>query len=81
MTIAKSFGARLKKIRKQQGFSQERLSEISGLHRTYISSLERGARNPTLSTLYVLAEALDVEVVCLVNQEVGEGQNFKIEDL
>ncbi len=61
--------------------SQERLSEVSGLHRTYISSLERGARNPTLATLYVIADALDVGVVCLINQEEGESQDFTIEDL
>jgi len=66
MNIVKSFGARLQSIRKKQEISQEKLAEISGLHRTYISSLERGARNPTLTTLDSLAQALNVDVAYLV---------------
>jgi len=67
MTISKSFGARLQSIRKTQRLSQEKLAEISGLHRTYISSLERGARNPTLTTLQALANALNTEIAYLVS--------------
>jgi transcriptional regulator with XRE-family HTH domain len=66
MDIVKSFGARLQKIRKEKGHSQEQLAEISGLHRTYISSLERGSRNPTLATLYVIANALDMTISSLM---------------
>lgn len=66
MSIINSFGARLQKIRKESGLSQEKLAEISGLHRTYISSLERGSRNPTLTTLQAIACALNVEISFLV---------------
>ncbi|MGP9833375.1 helix-turn-helix domain-containing protein [Marinobacter sp. NSM] len=66
MDIVKKFGARLQKIRKNRGLSQEQLAEISGLHRTYISSLERGARNPTLTTIFVIACALDMTVSSLI---------------
>jgi len=67
MNIIKSFGARLQSIRKNQNLSQEKLAEISGLHRTYISSLERGVRNPTLTTLKSLADALNIDISYLVS--------------
>lgn len=67
MKIAESFGARLQSIRKKHGLSQEKLAELSGLHRTYISSLERGARNPTLTTLSAIANALNVDIAYLVS--------------
>ena len=49
-------------LRRSKGLSQEQLAFISGLHRTYIGSIERGERNVTLSTLEVLSAALDVTV-------------------
>lgn len=62
MNILTSFGLKLKKIRNSKDLSQEKLAEITGLHRTYISSLERGNRNPTLLTLQSLSKALDMSV-------------------
>lgn len=66
MNIVKSFGIRLQQLRREQNISQEKLAELSGLHRTYISSLERGARNPTITTLYSVANALNIEISYLV---------------
>lgn len=66
MNILVSFGLRLKKLRKSRGFSQEKFAEITGLHRTYISCLERGNKNPTLCTLMSLAKALDISVSELI---------------
>lgn len=66
MNIVESFGARLQSLRKERRLSQEQLAEDSGLHRTYISSLERGGRNPTLTTLKALAVALNIKVSELV---------------
>jgi transcriptional regulator with XRE-family HTH domain len=54
----KAFGVLLQEARKNKGISQEKLAELSDLHRTYISDLERGLRNPTLSTIVTLANAL-----------------------
>lgn len=68
MNIEKAFGIRLKQIRKTKDISQETLAEFSGLHRTYISSLERGGRNPTLTTLQSLANALEVDIRYLVQE-------------
>ncbi len=66
MNIVESFGVRLQFLRKDQNISQEKLAELSGLHRTYISSLERGFRNPTIATLYSIANALNIDISYLV---------------
>lgn len=54
------FGERLRELRLERGFSQEKLGELAGLDRTYISSAERGRRNVTLKAIHKLADALGV---------------------
>ncbi len=54
------FGQLLQEIRKKRGLSQEELGFESGYHRTYISLLERGLKNPSLKTVFQLARALKV---------------------
>jgi transcriptional regulator with XRE-family HTH domain len=54
------FGANLRSARREAGLSQQRLSSACGLHRTEISLLERGAREPRLGTVVRLARALGV---------------------
>lgn len=54
------------KRRGQLGISQEELANRAGLHRTYISDIERGARNPTLKTLSRLAVALEISASKLI---------------
>jgi len=53
---------RIRKLREAKGLSQEALADIAGLHRTYISSVERGEKNFTVDTLERLAEALAVDI-------------------
>lgn len=60
MNIQEQFGRNLRAYRLERKFSQEKLAEASGLHRTYISSLESGARNPTITVVAQLACALDI---------------------
>jgi len=60
------FGAIVRKRRTEQGISQESLASLAGLHRTYISMLERGIRNPSLTVILQLAEALDVRAATLI---------------
>ena len=60
MDIRKQVGLNVQRIRRKRGWSQEELAFESGLHRTYISGIERGARNPTVLVLGKLAEALEV---------------------
>jgi transcriptional regulator with XRE-family HTH domain len=55
--IEEAFGQVIQEIRRQRGLSQEQLGFESGLHRTYVSLLERGKRSPTLPTLLQLAAA------------------------
>ena len=60
MDIRKQVGLNVQRIRRTRGWSQEELAFESGLHRTYISGIERGARNPTITVLKELADALGV---------------------
>lgn len=60
--ICKQFGFSVKKYRLEKGISQEKLAEITGLHRTYISSVERGTRSISLNNIQKLAIALEVEI-------------------
>ena len=66
MNHAVLLGEGVRAIRTQLGWSQEKLAEAAGLHRSYISQLERGHRNPTLDVLVRLASALDTKLSVLV---------------
>jgi len=59
--LLKAFGKRVREVRKMKGISQEELSFETEFDRTYISFIERGQRNPSLTTIYKIAEALEVE--------------------
>lgn len=60
------FGALLRKRRTTKGLSQEDLALTVGLDRTYISGIERGVRNPTLTVLYQIAQGLNLSLAGLV---------------
>jgi transcriptional regulator with XRE-family HTH domain len=60
INIQKKFGEKLKETRTQKGLSQEKLAFKSGLHRTYISDIERGARNLSLQNIEKIAKALGI---------------------
>ena len=64
----------LKELRTSAGLSQEELADRAGLHRTYISSIERGQRNVTLENIFALAEALGATPADLVRlHKAGKG--------
>ena len=60
MDVRRRLGLNLKRLREEQGFSQESFADHCGLHRTYISGIERGVRNPTVIILDKIAKALKV---------------------
>jgi len=60
MELRTIFATNVKRLRKERGMSQEDLAFESGLHRTYISGIERGIRNVSLDNFAVLAKALGV---------------------
>ena len=58
----KNFANKVKFMRERQGISQEKLAEKAGLHRTYIGMVERVERNPSLISIYKIAEGLGTDV-------------------
>ena len=60
MDIQHLVGVNVRRFREIRNWSQDDLSDITELHRTYISGIERGTRNPTVKILGKLAQALEV---------------------
>jgi len=60
-TIEAAFGQILREFRDKTKMSQEKLAMECDLDRTYISMLERGLRQPSLKTIFVLAKALNID--------------------
>jgi transcriptional regulator with XRE-family HTH domain len=54
------FGLHIRQIRKQMGYSQEKLADICGMDRTYIGGIERGERNVSLENILKIADAFEV---------------------
>jgi transcriptional regulator with XRE-family HTH domain len=61
-SVNQKLGKNLKRIRNEKGVTQEKLQELSGLDRGYISGVERGVRNPSIRNIERLAKALKVKV-------------------
>ena len=66
--ISKQFGQRARTIRLKQGLSQGDVSKRLGVHRSYISSIERGVRNPSLKVIQRIAKALEVPMEKLLKE-------------
>ena len=68
MDVRRRVGLNVKNVRKERGLSQEGLAFECGLHRTYVSGVERGIRNPTVMVLEKIAEALNVPTGRLLDE-------------
>jgi len=78
MNIENAFATLLRELRTQKKVSQENLAFLSGLDRTYISLLERGKRQPTLTSLFSISKALDmtlVEFTTALEKKINENQS------
>jgi transcriptional regulator with XRE-family HTH domain len=69
MDMRKLVGRNAARLRKERGLTQEDLAERCGLSQQYLSGLEQGRRNPTIVTIYEIANALGVSHVDLVSPE------------
>ena len=71
--LQKNFGTVLRQLRVEKGLSQEALALESGLDRTFVSMLERGLRQPTLSSLFAVSTAVRIpasRIVKLTEKEI-----------
>ena len=67
-----ALGNKIRCFRKSTGLSQEQLAELSNLHRNYIGGLERGEKNPTITTLLKIADGLGICLTDLLKIEKTE---------
>lgn len=61
MNLIELFAINVRKKRNELNLSQEELADICGLHRTYISLIERKKRNVTIKSIEIIAKGLDIE--------------------
>jgi transcriptional regulator with XRE-family HTH domain len=73
MVILEIFGSNVKMLRLERNISQEKFAEMCGLHRTYISDIERYKRSISLGNVEKIAEALNIEIYKLF-MEKSNGQ-------
>ena len=69
MDVRRRVGLNVKKYRNERGLSQEELAFESGLHRTYVSGVERGVRNPTVVIIEKIAVALNIDPSKLIERQ------------
>lgn len=75
MDVRRRVGANLQRLRRAQGWSQEELADRAGLHRTYVSQIERALKNVTIVNLEKIAVVLGVTIGALADEDphrIGE---------
>ncbi|MDF2590158.1 MAG: putative BamHI control element [Herbinix sp.] len=68
-SLREIFSKNIKRLRVEKNISQEELAFLCGLHRTYISDIERATRNVSIDNIEKIADALNVPVVELLKEE------------
>ena len=66
MDMRRLVGNNFARLRQERGLTQEQVAERSGFSQQYLSGLEQGRRNPTIVTLFELAQALEVDYLELL---------------
>ena len=69
MDVRKRFGTNVRRLRRQLGLSQEAFALEAGIDRTYVSGVERGARNPSLTVSQKFADGLGVPLWMLFTEK------------
>jgi len=67
MDVRQRLGTNVRRFREASGRSQETFADDAGLHRTYVSDIERGTRNPTITVVEKFAKALGVTLGALLD--------------
>ena len=83
MDIVSVFADNLKKYRKEKGLSQKKFAEMTGLHRTYISAIERKKRSIALDNVQKIADALEIDTYLLFilnDENLGSGRRKEAKD-
>lgn len=68
LNASAALGKKVRELRVERGWSQEKLAAVTGLHRTYIGGIERGERNVSLQNILQIARALDTTPSVLVEE-------------
>lgn len=67
MDIRARLGLNVRRLREAKGWSQEDYADRAGIHRTYVSDIERGRRNPTVTVVEKLAVPFDIQPGALLD--------------
>jgi len=65
--ITTRLGKNIRRLREEQGWSQEDYADRAGIHRTYVSDIERGRRNPTITVVEKLAKPFGIKAGALLD--------------
>jgi len=77
-SLIKEFGLRIRHLRSEKNISQEKLSFLTGFHRTYIGMIERGERNISLTNMAVFAKVFEMNVSELLDfKTINPKHSFK----
>jgi CheY-like chemotaxis protein len=79
--VKTQLGRAIKTQRASLGISQEELAYRAGLHRTYVSDVERGVRNPSIETIEKLAGALEISTSTLFDHGGNGGRSSDLVDI
>ena len=74
MNLLNIFSKNVRQYRINKGLSQEKLAELAGLHRTYISALECQRRNISIDNIQKIADALDIDAYLLFLDHPEKGE-------
>lgn len=74
-------GDQIRRVRKEKGLTQEKLSELAGITPNYLGEIERGIKTPGTDVLAKLSEALQVSMDYLLRNEVESGKHYIYDEL